>query len=206
MIRNDNQLATARRKIEGLEATRDAMTETVGKMAYDKLISVARREVEEYVAIRAGAVRSFNVNSLDEIGEAATKARLASGMTQKQVADELSVTEQMVQKDESRGYESAGVAKLAEVLDILGYELVGCVRPKQNRFVPPSLSGTSASNLVPTSSVLGPANMMVGSGKSFTVIGHILRSTSEIHGMKLEEPRIDHSPLASHVEIVRAIP
>jgi transcriptional regulator with XRE-family HTH domain len=57
------------------------------------------------------------------------KARIARGWTQKQLAAALGVSEQMVQKDEAGNYKRAGVARLAEVGDVLGYRLTGRLLP-----------------------------------------------------------------------------
>jgi transcriptional regulator with XRE-family HTH domain len=128
MIRNDRQLSIAKEKQETLLSA--ASTAEPGDVAiYRDLADEVQQEIDEYIAIRDGYVNLFAIESIDDLAAAVTKARIARRWTQKQLADSLGVSEQMVQKDESRAYERAGVARLAEVADILGYQLVGELRP-----------------------------------------------------------------------------
>jgi ribosome-binding protein aMBF1 (putative translation factor) len=128
MIRNDRQLSIAKEKQETLLSA--ASTAEPGDAAvYRDLADEVQQEIDEYIAIRDGYVNLFAIESIDDLATAVTKARIARRWTQKQLADSLGVSEQMVQKDESHGYEKAGVARLAEVVDILGYQLVGELRP-----------------------------------------------------------------------------
>jgi transcriptional regulator with XRE-family HTH domain len=147
MIKNNRQLTNSQRKLDGLIASMDELEDLGDKGAYADLIRVVRAEIDEYEAIQAGQIRAFTVSSLDDVGSRAIQARLANKMTQKELASELGVSEQMVQKDESREYEGAGIAKLAEVLDVLGYELVGSIRSKQPRVIAAQYDGESGSNI-----------------------------------------------------------
>lgn len=130
VLKNDQQLAGAQNKLSALEAARAEEADADGRASYDYLISEVRRGISEYVTAKSGSARVFNICSVDDLGAAAIKARLAAGLTQRQLADELGVREQQVSKDETREYESARISKLADVLDALGYELVGAIRPK----------------------------------------------------------------------------
>jgi transcriptional regulator with XRE-family HTH domain len=87
------------------------------------------RDIEEYEALLTGMVNLFEVDSIDDLGECLIKARLARGWTQRQLAEALQVSEQMVQRDEARSYEHAGLARIAEVADVLGYSLAGTLQP-----------------------------------------------------------------------------
>ncbi len=156
MIKNDKQLANSLRKLEGLTRTMEGLDSVEDRKAYETLIDELRADAAMYRQVRSGSIHAFNVSSLDEVGNAAISARIARGMTQRDLATELGVSEQMIQKDESREYENAGVAKVADVLDVLGYELVGCVRPKQprvlpSRFVGDFLANFNDANIVATS-------------------------------------------------------
>ncbi|WP_162834317.1 helix-turn-helix domain-containing protein [Amycolatopsis circi] len=130
MIKNNRQLAVAREKLLALEASADEASDDMSKLTYMQLASDIRREIMDYESVKSGQIRVFAVSGLDDLGESVVRARLASGLTQKELAGQLDVSEQMVQKDESRSYESAGVARVADVIDALGYELIGTLRPK----------------------------------------------------------------------------
>jgi ribosome-binding protein aMBF1 (putative translation factor) len=128
VIRNDRQLSIAREKQEALLSAAST-AEANDAAVYLDLANEVQQEIDEYTAIRDGHVNLFAIESVDDLASAVIKARVARRWTQKQLADSLGVSEQMVQKDESRGYEKAGVARLAEVAEVLGYQLVGELRP-----------------------------------------------------------------------------
>jgi ribosome-binding protein aMBF1 (putative translation factor) len=132
MIRNEHQSKVAKKKLLELTNARDSTDDATARRTYTELIQLVSLEISEYEAIRARVVRNFAVESVDDLGGCVIKARISSGMSQRELSDELGVSEQMVQKDEARSYENAGLAKIAEVLDVLGFELVGCVRPRQD--------------------------------------------------------------------------
>lgn len=125
MIRNSRQAAASRRTLKTLQAAADAAGEDK-RTSYDELAAEVTEELREYDAIRSGSYAgAFAVDGIDGIGDALVKARLARGWTQRQLAEKLGVTEQMVQRDEARSYEHAGLARIAEVADVLGFELAG---------------------------------------------------------------------------------
>ena len=135
MIRNRRQAAVARRRHEELmQAARAA--EPGQRSSFIALAGDIAEEMREYEAIRAGQITVFEVNGVDDLGDSLVKARLAKGWTQRRLADGLGVSEQMVQKDEMRSYEHAGLARLAEVADVLGYELIGSLRPTSVQATP----------------------------------------------------------------------
>jgi transcriptional regulator with XRE-family HTH domain len=128
MIRNDRQLSIARKKQEGLLSAASG-AEASDAAIYEDLANEVQQEIDEYIEIRDSGVNSFAVDSIDDLAAAVIKARIARRWTQKQLADALGVSEQMVQRDEAREYERAGVSRLAEIAEILGYQLVGEFRP-----------------------------------------------------------------------------
>src|SRR5271166_3606521 len=52
-----------------------------------------RGELSEYEALRSGAVLTFQANTFEELPAALIKARIATGMSQKDLATELGVKE-----------------------------------------------------------------------------------------------------------------
>ena len=53
------------------------------------------------------------------------QARIAQGLTQRQLANKLELKEQQFQKSESEVYASANIRRLAEIADILNLEITG---------------------------------------------------------------------------------
>jgi ribosome-binding protein aMBF1 (putative translation factor) len=77
-------------------------------------------EIAEYDLLRSGKTRSFTADSFDELPHALIKARIASGLTQKQLAERLGLKEQQVQQYEATGYASASLKRVSEVIRALG--------------------------------------------------------------------------------------
>ena len=130
MIKNGKQYASTERKLKELQEVFDNCKDEDEADAYRELIDSAWEEINEYREITSGARQSFYLRCLDDLGSALVKARLAKCLTHQALANELAVSEQMVQRDEARDYENAGLARLADTLDALDYELVGHVRPR----------------------------------------------------------------------------
>ncbi len=74
-----------------------------------------RAELEEYDQLRSGEVSTFEASSLEELATLLIKARIARGWTQRQLADELGIAEQQVQRYEATGYRSASLARICDV-------------------------------------------------------------------------------------------
>ena len=129
MIRSDKQLKISEERLAELRAAAES-TRSIDRVTWLALVADIEKEIAEYKDIRAGRVTVFNLDSVDDLAEALVKARLACGITQKELADRLQVSEQMVQRDESGAYERATLVRLADVVDALDYELVGALRPR----------------------------------------------------------------------------
>ncbi len=128
MIRNNRQAAVTRRKYAELieAAGRASAGQRSGLLELAKDLA---RQLDEYEGIRDGRTNVFVIDDVDDLGDALIKARLARGWTHRQLAGVLGVSEQMVQRDESHSYEHAGLARIAEVADALGYQLSGNLVP-----------------------------------------------------------------------------
>jgi ribosome-binding protein aMBF1 (putative translation factor) len=79
-----------------------------------------REELAEYEALRAGKVTSFEFDSLASVPIGLIKARIAKGLTQKELAESLHLKEQQIQRYEATLYEGAGLDRIQEVADVLG--------------------------------------------------------------------------------------
>jgi hypothetical protein len=130
VISNNRQLNLARERLEQLLTEQQQSADALERRVYAQLASDVMAEIHEYEAISTGDVQCFNVAGADDLGKALIRARISRGWSQTRLSEALGVTPQMVQKDESREYENCGLARFAEILDILGFELVGAVRRK----------------------------------------------------------------------------
>lgn len=82
-----------------------------------------RAELDEYDALRSGAVSTFEAASLAEIATILVKSRIARGWTQAQLAEALGTAEQQVQRYEATAYRSASLARICEVASALGVDI-----------------------------------------------------------------------------------
>ena len=87
-----------------------------------------REEILQYENLRQGKQREFQATALDELPLVLIKARIAAGLSQKALAQRLSLKEQQVQRYEATRYASASFTRLLEVADALGVEVHQAVR------------------------------------------------------------------------------
>lgn len=129
MIKTERQARTSEQRHRELTESAEFASEG-DRGVFEDLAGEVAAELAEYREIRAGIRTRFQLDEIDRIGEALVKARLARQWTQRQLAEAVGVSEQMVQRDEAGGYERASLTRLAEIADVLGYELDGVIRPK----------------------------------------------------------------------------
>lgn len=146
MITNDKQYRSTKAAIATLRAAAnqspsadvDPLFAEISRNALSSQI----RELEEAVAtfdrLRSGAITTFAAERLADFPDALIQARIARGMSQKDLGDVLGVKEQQVQRYEAERYRSASLDRLVEISDALGVQI-------ENRA---SLVGSEALNTV----------------------------------------------------------
>jgi transcriptional regulator with XRE-family HTH domain len=141
MIKNERQyritksqaveFANALKRIENETATdmhpklRQAQLAAV-RSQYADLESALR----EYKSLQEQRPAVIEALSLDELPRALIRARIALGLSQKDLADKMGLKEQQVQRYEATEYTSASLARIREVAAALG------VRVAENIFLP----------------------------------------------------------------------
>jgi hypothetical protein len=132
MIRNERQYRASRAHRARLLATRadyeaapqaDPLAQSALLSSVDWLLDDVETELAEYEALRAGTVGEVVAEGLSALPDLLVKARIAEGLTQRQLAERLGVAEEAVQRDEAGGYARAGLDRLAGVADALGVRL-----------------------------------------------------------------------------------
>ena len=76
-------------------------------------------ELREYEAVKAGNFRMEELRIVAELPMALIKARIARGLSQKDLADRLGLKEQQIQRYEATEYTSASLARIREVVKAL---------------------------------------------------------------------------------------
>lgn len=134
MILNDRQYKITKaqaRKFE--EAIRNIEKESdlkvhpiILKANKDALMSQLEdltKEIEEYEYLKSGEENKFALKSFDELPKVLIKARIANGLSQKDLANLLGIKEQQIQRYEATEYESASLTRINEVVNALHLEI-----------------------------------------------------------------------------------
>ena len=96
-------------------------------------------QLRQYEELRAGRIRRVAVHSFADLPNALIYGRIAAGLTHKELARQLGVSEQQVQRYETRIYRGVGIERLQAIADILGMKTSGSVslpRRTPSRAVP----------------------------------------------------------------------
>jgi len=83
-------------------------------------LSDLHSELREYDDLRSGKHILLESESLEQLPRALVKARIAAGISQKELAGRLSLKEQQIQRYEATDYAGASIARLAEIANALG--------------------------------------------------------------------------------------
>ena len=167
MIKNERQYHLTRAQAEKFRKSLSAMESSddpfapVHRAAMHAQCEELEAEMLQYEALRSGRQRAFSVQSLQDLPVALIKARIAMGLTQRELAKRLGVREQQVQRWESEDYQNAGLDALRSVAETLNLETsaefflpcvegrnvnlarrltaAGVVQELRDRILPPSL-------------------------------------------------------------------
>ena len=97
-----------------LKAREDAIRSQLGDLEGD---------LREYEALKAGRFEFDKLNTITELPRMLIKARIARGLSQRDLADRLGLKEQQIQRYEASEYESASLARIRNVVDALGVDV-----------------------------------------------------------------------------------
>lgn len=82
-----------------------------------------RAEIQEYEDLKSGKVTTLDLTSLEALSHGLIAARIASGMTQKDLAELLGIKEQMIQRYEASDYASASFTRMKDVAHALNLSI-----------------------------------------------------------------------------------
>ena len=135
MIKNDRQYRITKGQAQKLARAlaRAAKRGDTGKVhpllrkaqtdALRSQLADLRSEIKQYEALRSGRQTVLAVQSFDDLPRALIQARIAAGLSQKQLADRLGLKEQQIQRYEATDYASASLARVREVARALGLKV-----------------------------------------------------------------------------------
>lgn len=90
------------------------------KDAMQSQLESLRRQIRDYEQLRRHGGKTLDVRSIEKLPQSLIRARIAAGLTQKELATRLGVKEQQVQRYEATNYSSASLARVLEIARILG--------------------------------------------------------------------------------------
>lgn len=135
MIKNERQLRITKTQAEKFRAailalesspTDESIHPVLRKAEMDGLRSQLAdldRDIQEYEALRSGHRRLGRINSFEDLPRALIQARIAAGLTQEQLAAKLKLKAQQIQRYEATDYQSASLARIGEIVPLLGIDV-----------------------------------------------------------------------------------
>jgi len=136
MIKNERQYRITRAQAQNFELALDSLEKSKAEvLEIDPILKAAekdamrsqldelRGQLQEYEALRAGKQSVVEVNSLDELPRILIQARIASGLSQRELAARLRLKEQQIQRYEATDYRSASIKRISEVVRALGIKV-----------------------------------------------------------------------------------
>jgi transcriptional regulator with XRE-family HTH domain/Zn-dependent peptidase ImmA (M78 family) len=129
MIKNERQYritkAAARRFSDALKAN-GALTPHVDPSIARASVEAAtsqladlESQIAEYEALKSGQLEVVEVESLGSLADTLIKARIAAGLSQKDLGARLGLKEQQIQRYEETNYAGASLARLIEIANAL---------------------------------------------------------------------------------------
>ena len=114
------------RTLEPAQAAKNTSEELLRQAQFDALESerqILADQLAEYESLKSGSIADFTAGSLHELPDLLVKARIAKGMSQRQLAVDIGVKEQQIQRYEAERYRSASLHRLLEIADALGLQI-----------------------------------------------------------------------------------
>lgn len=84
-------------------------------------------QLSDYEALKLGQTNALAISSFDELPKVLIQARIAAGLSQKELGEKLGLKEQQIQRYEATLYQSASLTRLLEVSHALEIQLDGQV-------------------------------------------------------------------------------
>ena len=144
MIKNERQYRITRtqaqrfaRTLEGLRERpegADGIHPVIAKAQVDAVSSQLadlEAELREYEAVREGRFRMDELNVVAELPALLIKARIAQGLSQRELADRVGLKEQQIQSYEATDYATAKWSRIREVAGALSMKLSGSTQPEE---------------------------------------------------------------------------
>jgi ribosome-binding protein aMBF1 (putative translation factor) len=131
MIKNERQYRITRAQAAKFESALKATAKTdKDRTTHPRLIKAQadamrsqleslHRELREYKELKKGNVAPPDLDYIAVVPRDLIRARIASGLSQKELAERLGMPEQQIQRYEAKEYESVSLGRISEVARVL---------------------------------------------------------------------------------------
>ncbi len=132
MIKNERQYRITKTQANGFARTIQSLREQpenregvhplivkAQEEALSSQLAELENEMREYESLRSGDFEFDDLSSVTQISTVLIKARIARGLSQKNLADKVGVKEQQIQRYEATDYASASLSRIREVASAL---------------------------------------------------------------------------------------
>jgi transcriptional regulator with XRE-family HTH domain len=134
MIRNERQYRITKAQVDDFDRKMRSLTENVPAGLHPRILQAQRdaiqSQVEElreelaaYESLQKGGARILELTSLEELPAALIQARIAAGLTQRELAHRLNMKEQQLQRYEATNYAGASLERIRSIMTALGMKI-----------------------------------------------------------------------------------
>ncbi len=147
MIKNERQYRITRAQAEKfLRALRILQADTddryalhprlrqLQEQAFKSQLGDLEEELREYEDLKEGRFAFEKLKGISELPKLLIRARIASGLTQRDLAGLLGLKEQQIQRYEASEYASASFTRIKEVVSVLGVEADDYIRADEEDY------------------------------------------------------------------------
>jgi ribosome-binding protein aMBF1 (putative translation factor) len=92
------------------------------KDALQSQLDSLNKQIKDYERLRRRGGKALDVTSIEKLPQNLIRARIAAGLTQKELAARIGIKEQQVQRYEATNYASASLARVLQVARVLGQQ------------------------------------------------------------------------------------
>lgn len=132
MIKNDLELLAAKENHERLQkrfaevsSWKEELRKRLELNAIALQINTIKDDLTEYSRLKKGVTKQIDFVDLADLPDTLVAARIASGLSEKELGDKLFLHERQVQHDEATRYRNATFSRLLTVANELGVRIVG---------------------------------------------------------------------------------
>ncbi|KAA6335585.1 hypothetical protein EZS27_016195 [termite gut metagenome] len=134
MIKNKKQYASVLKEVEILKDNIHDTEEVLKKednvslklqlSTFKKGLKKLSKEIEEFECLTSGELSALEFNSAkDDMNKAIISFRIASQLTQKELAEKMYIQEQQIQRYEQSDYLTAGFERILQLLEVLDVQM-----------------------------------------------------------------------------------